>query len=154
MATENESRLPTPSRTWNRIQVGFGILLAIGMLGFVISQWVYVAKFAGPADTFTKKLSNQGLSSGTPKEVSPTVKPPADKVFEIKINGHAVWVCSFDPKVKAGADSLEKIREQKTIEIDGKAHPARVNGSLVLAGHDDHPDKEKIVKAFDELDKP
>jgi len=152
MAPEEEPRLPEPSRRSNVVTVGFGILITVILVCFVVQQWMQAAAIARPVDKFHKKLGSSGLAPGAPKAVSIPVQPAADKVFEIDIHGKTFWVCYFDPADKKQTESLATVRDRKTIEFNGKSRPVKIHGELVLVGYDGHPDEEKIVQAFAEFE--
>ena len=87
-----------------------------------------------------------GLAVGA---IYPAADPlGAARAAEADVNGKPVTVYQFDPLNAAQLKTLDKIKAEGTVVIDGKKVSALVNGPFVLARYEDHPDKETLIKTF------
>jgi uncharacterized protein YecT (DUF1311 family) len=67
----------------------------------------------------------------------------------IEIFGKGVEVYRYDVAKEAQKLTLEKIAKEKSITFFSIVAPAKLNGGFVMIGYDEHPEKEKILKAFE-----
>ncbi len=69
--------------------------------------------------------------------------------FGIQLNGKNVEVYEYDPdsKDELSVNNLETAKDGY-IDMSGFTLKCVLNGNLILAGYDEHPDKDKIVETF------
>ena len=67
----------------------------------------------------------------------------------IEIFGKDIEVYRYDVAKEAQKLTLEKIAKEKSITVFSIVAPAKLNGGFVMIGYDEHPEKEKILKAFE-----
>ena len=64
--------------------------------------------------------------------------------FGIELNGANVEFYLYEPD----SVDLKTIQEKAQYNMEGFVFPAIANGNIVLMGHDEHPDKDKIEELF------
>jgi uncharacterized protein YecT (DUF1311 family) len=67
----------------------------------------------------------------------------------IEIAGRDVEVFRYDVAKESQKLTLAKIAKEKSISIFSIVAPAKINGGFVMISYDEHPEKEKIIKAFE-----
>ncbi len=69
--------------------------------------------------------------------------------FGIQVNGKNIEIYEYDSKSKdeLTVNNLETARDGY-IDMSGFTLKCALNGNLILAGYDEHPDKDKIVETF------
>lgn len=67
----------------------------------------------------------------------------------VGVYGQSIAIYRFDTTNTAQSQSLEKITKAGIVTILGSiALPAQTNGSFIITGYQDHPEKQKILDAF------
>lgn len=67
----------------------------------------------------------------------------------VGIYGQSIAIYRFDTTNTTQRQNLEKIAKAGTITVLGSiALPAQTNGSFIITGYQDHPEKQKILDAF------
>lgn len=69
--------------------------------------------------------------------------------YSIQLNGEKVELYEYDPDSKEDLTKTSlKTAEEGYIDMVGTKVNVILNGNIVLAGYDDHPDKDKIIELF------
>ena len=61
MPDDELPKLPGPSKTYQFFSIGFGILIGVLLLVFVVREWVHTSKLANPSVDFTNYLNSHGF---------------------------------------------------------------------------------------------
>jgi hypothetical protein len=87
-----------------------------------------------------------------------TIGEKSDKMFaligakdgySIQLNGEKVELYEYDPDSKAKLTKTNlKTAKDGYIDMVGTKINVTLNGNIVLANYDDHPDKDKLVELF------
>ena len=75
----------------------------------------------------------------------------AESGFSVILAGKQVAFYKYDANKKKMRRKLDYIRKNKCVYIVGNRYPARVNGSFVMVDHEINPEKEKLIRVFDEF---
>lgn len=67
----------------------------------------------------------------------------------IKISGVMVGVFQFDKRRQKAAAKIDKFEEQGFVYISGNQYPALVNGSFLIIGYHENPQRELLIKSFE-----
>jgi hypothetical protein len=152
MPDDELPKLPGPSKSYQFFSIGFGILIGVLLLVFVVREWVHTSKLANPSVDFTKYLNSHGFLA-SPATPSKAASLTAGNVDELEVDGKSVWLCWFDTKDPEQAKALASIRDLPTVDVHGKPRPVTVHGTLALIGYDGRTDEKKLLQAFEDFAK-
>lgn len=96
-------------------------------------------------------MHRAGLSIGRTNTLTASLIGAAEGK-SIEVFGVSVEVFRYDMNSESQKLTLERIRKEKALAALGIVVPATVNGSFVLASYHDHPEKERILRAFNAWD--
>ena len=75
----------------------------------------------------------------------------AERGFSVILAGKQVAFYKYDAKKKKMRKKLDYIRKNKCVYIVGNRFPARVNGSFVMVDYEINPQKDKLIRVFDDF---
>lgn len=75
----------------------------------------------------------------------------AERGFSVILAGKQVAFYKYDATKKKMRKKLDYIRKNKCVYIVGNRFPARVNGSFVMVDHEINPEKETLIRVFDDF---
>lgn len=75
----------------------------------------------------------------------------AESGFSVFLAGKQVAFYKYDATKKKMRKKLDYIRKNKCVYIVGNRFPARVNGSFVMVDYEINPQKDTLIKVFDEF---
>ena len=75
----------------------------------------------------------------------------AESGFSVILAGRQVAFFKYDATKKKMRKKLDYVRKNKCIYIVGNRFPARVNGSFIMVDYESNPEKEKLIRVFDEF---
>ena len=75
----------------------------------------------------------------------------AERGFSVILAGKQVAFYKYDAKKKKMRKKLDYIKKNKCVYIVGNRFPARVNGSFVMVDYEINPQKDKLIRVFDEF---
>ena len=73
----------------------------------------------------------------------------ADSGFAFRIGPREIAVYKYDLSRKKQKNRYDMVVASRVLYLSGKKYQAHINGSFVMIDHDTHPDKEKIISAFE-----
>jgi hypothetical protein len=147
--------LPQPSRGSRIVPALFGLLLVVLMVVFFVRQTRWTHSLVNPVESYAKYLNHEGLKTDQPHAPNHKLESTVGTPYELIVDDKPVWIIDFDKSNEAAIKQQSAIRASKMVEVDGKPMQATVekDGSLVLVGYEDHPDKAKLLEALDNFDK-
>jgi hypothetical protein len=154
MSSEDLPKLPESSRTYRVVTVGFGILLIVLLIAFIIQQSRQTYNLVKPVKDYSESLGKHGMKSHPPERDTAAIASPSGQVYKIEVDGKPIWLMCFDPDDKVQADAMAALKSHPTVKLGGDEHPVKFHGSMALIGYDNHPDQAKLVETLDDLDAP
>ena len=75
----------------------------------------------------------------------------AESGFSVILAGKQVAFYKYDATKKKMKKKLDYIKKNECVYIVGNRFPARVNGSFVMVDYEINPQKDKLIRVFDEF---
>jgi hypothetical protein len=66
----------------------------------------------------------------------------------IKLNGSGIEIYKYDIKDPGQKTIIENAKKTNTMTMIGFTFPVLINGSFVIGGYSDHPDRDKVIEIF------
>lgn len=95
-------------------------------------------------NNMVKHLKDNGFNIGMESEKAADMIG-ATQGLAVELDNSIVELYLYDKE----SSDLEKIKDNGEYSTQGFAIPAVVNGNIVLISHDEHPEKNKVVDAFE-----
>lgn len=92
-------------------------------------------------------LQRTGLNIGETSPVMAEIVGAAEG-SRIQVYGKGIEVYRYDVSNESQKLTLEKVKKENTLTAMNIVMPVTVNGAFVLATYHEHPEKERILKAF------
>ncbi|HEY2147383.1 MAG TPA: hypothetical protein VGH32_05565 [Pirellulales bacterium] len=154
MSSEDLPKLPQSSRTYRVVTIGFGILLIVLLIAFIIEQSRETYNVVKPVKDYSESLGRHGMKPAAPQRDTAAIASPSGEVYKMEVDGKPIWLIYFDPNDKAQADAMAALKTQPMVKIGGEPRPVKFHGSLALIGYDKHPDEAKLLETLDDFDLP
>lgn len=126
-----------------------GVVILVGVAGTVAWQFLSVAKDANRTiGDLLATLRTAGLEVSEGKPLADTAG--AKWAETANINGKPVNFYRFAIEIdKEQIKKLDAIKQSGTIDVDGKALPARINGPFVMTGYEGNPREQDLLSSYD-----
>ncbi len=144
-------RFPQPTLLSRVTVVGFGLLLVALLIGFLWQQSREIYGVVRPIQAYATYLKDHGAKTGVPAKAPTGVVGTDGTPYTLEISGEPVYLIAFDQREQKQKDDLKAIRLSRSVMLNDKPRPAKINGDLVLVGYDGRADEEKLVRAFAEF---
>jgi hypothetical protein len=145
--------LPQPSRGYRFATVGFGILLTVLMVIFIVRQVRWTHAIVQPVEVYANYLNKHGVKTSDVQAPTHAIQSTSGQTYELDADGKPVWMIYFDKGNEAQIRAERAIESRQTVEVDGKPLPAKIHDALVLVGYEGHPDEAKLLEALENFDK-
>ncbi|HKD36323.1 MAG TPA: hypothetical protein VKB78_05965 [Pirellulales bacterium] len=154
MSSEDLPKLPESSRTYRIVTVGFGFLLIVLLIAFIIQKSREIHTIVRPIQQYSESLARHGMRSEPPERDTSAIASSFGQVYKIEVDGKPIWLMYFDPEDKIQADAMAALKNHPTVKLGGEERAVKFHGSLALIGYDNHPDQAKLLEALDDFDVP
>jgi hypothetical protein len=125
------------------------VLRTVGIPGLVLVFSLVLGSCANSEvgiDDLLQFMSNElKVSDMTAKQASAI---GASDGYGVELDGSRVEIYKFDMKDEGQKTIINKTKKTNTLSILGSEIPVIVNGSFILFGYAQHPQKDKVVKSF------
>lgn len=127
--------------------------IVLAVLLMAVTAWVIIQKriwvfktIHHPLSATMRSMEREGLKVGAPTILDSI--PGVSQVIRLDVEGHEITLLEFDLLDPNQWETLAGIHNSQSTILLGQRQTAVVSKPLAMVGHDQHPQKERLLKVF------